>query len=156
MFWFLRSNDCVTRSIWMLLMLLMPWFDRKRRTLGDTGHCIPPSRLGCCHPTGTPLTNPYHFFRVSIKNRNSPTQPYLFFLLKLNTSRLHLQVSIFSSLLCFLRLYDCLMGSIRMLLMLFWSLFDCTCRWLGDTGHSVLFLFRVSHPIFLVCLKPGV
>ena len=39
----------------------------------------PPSRLGCCHPTGTPLTNPYHFFRVSIKNRNSPTQPYLFF-----------------------------------------------------------------------------
>ena len=37
----------------------------------------PPSRLGCCHPTGTPLTNPYRFFRVSIKNRNSPTQPYV-------------------------------------------------------------------------------
>ena len=29
-------------------MLLMPWFDRKRRTFEDTGCCVSPSRLGFC------------------------------------------------------------------------------------------------------------
>ena len=48
MFWFLRSNNSITRSVWMLLMSLMLWFDRKRRTFEDNGCCIPPSRLGCC------------------------------------------------------------------------------------------------------------
>ena len=134
-------------------MLLIPWFDWKRRTLADTGCYVPPSRLGCCHPTGTPLTNPYHFFRVSIKNRNSPTQPYHFFCSNwtplvyiYRCPFFHRSFAFFDYMSVWWDRYGCCWCCFGVCLI-------ALVGWLGDIGHCFAFSFRVL--LTLGCHTPS-